>query len=386
MASAPSSTLHAKSITGRTSDRSPDFHSKVEFWWVDIPCSLARYSRLLAAAWSDGLYLTSWRRVALALPLASFMLGFLKGATHWSPLTIGSTHVSTSIPAVAFLQIYHLLFLAAALGALSAQLGLVLVTGFALGDYLIAGPYMTQWSWAPISGFLTMRVPMLLSYCMFFALAVMPTLFGRALLTPLRRQFPRDDVFSVILRVAASAIVQMLLVFCWIEVTPVVLRVMWSWVRQVPILGVSDYRDMLSPWLPLAAGIGVVARAILVRRTCARADLTERMARLFEGRRQAEREARVDASPARVAARGAHRPLCDAAGRGIGCRLVAGQRSLRRAGEFFAVEELRIARIGLVEEMDGDRRSGSDSVSHHRCVGRHILLKPGDAQNTGMVD
>jgi hypothetical protein len=267
----------------------PSLLSAVEFWWVGIPSRVVRYSRVLAAAWADGLYLTSWPQAALAVPLGALLVGFFEGATHWSPLTISSTHISTAVPAVAFLQILHLLFLAVIVGAISANAGLMLVAGFALGDYLIAGSYMTQWDWAPITSFLTVRVPMLYSYFMFFALAVMPTLAGSALVAPLLRKVPRDGLFWVILRIAASAAVQMLIVYCWVGFTPIVMRVMWSWVHQIPILGMSDYRDMLSPWLPLAAGAGVVVRAILVRRAGAREALIKRMVLLLHAERQAAR-------------------------------------------------------------------------------------------------
>jgi hypothetical protein len=262
----------------------------VESWWLGIPRKLRSYSRLLGAAWLDGIYLSARPRVAVALPLAVLLFGFLEGATHWSPLTIGSSSLSTSIPAVAFLQIFHLLFIAVALGSLSANLGLMLVIGFAAGDYLVAGPVLSLGPSTPISGFFYLRLPQLYSYALFLALAVAPTVMCNAFLTPFALRFPTNNLPWVTLRVAASTVVQMLLVYGWTLLAPITLRVMWSWAGAAPPLALTDYRSMLNPWLPLAAGIAVVARAFLVRRKSGDPLLKDRIRRLRQEARQADQK------------------------------------------------------------------------------------------------
>src|SRR2546430_1953090 len=111
----------------------------VDFWWVEIPGKLRRSSTLLWAAWSDGVYLTAWPRIITILAVAVFLLGFIEGGTHWSPIAIWDQRM-TAEPAVAFAQMPYLLIIGVVLGSLSANLGLVLVLGYALGDFFWAGP------------------------------------------------------------------------------------------------------------------------------------------------------------------------------------------------------------------------------------------------------
>jgi len=239
----------------------------LEAWWVQIPGKLRPYSQTLWAVWSDGMYLTAWPRAALVLPWAALLLGFVEGATHWSLLTLGNDKVSLSDPAVIFAQCAPMLFIVALLGSLSAQLGLMLASGYALGDYLIAGPVLTILNPNPISGFLYLRVPQLLCYALFLTLAATPPLASSGLLHPFARRLAGNRLFSVIVRTAALAAVTMTLVYGWTLVAPLVFRVVWSWPGQGPPISVKYFREVLNPWLPITAGLGIVARTVLGLRT-----------------------------------------------------------------------------------------------------------------------
>lgn len=107
--------------------------SALATWWVKIPAALRKYSSLLSAAWVDGVYLTAWPRAAMFLSVASLILGFTVGATHWSFWTIDATGGSQ---AVAFSQMLPLLLVAVAVGSLSGNAGTMLVLGYVIGDYL----------------------------------------------------------------------------------------------------------------------------------------------------------------------------------------------------------------------------------------------------------
>src|SRR5256885_10418458 len=119
----------------------------VDFWWVQIPAKLRRYSTLLWAAWSDGIYLTAWPRVATVLVFAVFLFGFVEGGTHWRYRTIvGTNGFAGNVLApmatannwggptgLVFADNLLLLMVAVGLGSLSANLGITLVLGYALG-------------------------------------------------------------------------------------------------------------------------------------------------------------------------------------------------------------------------------------------------------------
>jgi hypothetical protein len=262
----------------------------VEFWWLGVPRRLRPYSAILSNAWSDGIYLTAWPRAAILLPAVVLLFGFFEGVTHWSPLTVSNTSLSTTLVAVSLMQIVHLLIIAAVLGSLSADLGLMLVVGFALGDYLIAGPFLTLPVWDPVAGFLYLRLPQLYSYGILFALAVAPNLVSAGLLRPLNQKLRGDGLTSWIIRLVASGLVTAFLVFSWTVLAPLTLRIQWSWTGGTPPTSVFDYRSMMNPWLPLAAVAGVVARAFLVRRARGNVVLRERMRKLWQQAIDADRQ------------------------------------------------------------------------------------------------
>src|SRR3954464_10065788 len=119
----------------------------VDFWWVTIPAKLRRYSLLLWAAWSDGIYLTAWPRVATVLVFAVFLFGFVEGGTHWRYRTIvGTNGFAGNVLApmatandwggptgLVFADNLLLLMIAIAVGTISSNLGLTMVVGYALG-------------------------------------------------------------------------------------------------------------------------------------------------------------------------------------------------------------------------------------------------------------
>src|SRR5712692_9639137 len=144
-----------------------------EFWWGDLPARLRRYNVLLSEAWRDGVYLTRWPIVGIVLPLVAFVIGGIDGATHWTPII---DHVYDP-QSVAFTELLPFMVCAAVAGALSANLGLLLTLGYALGDFFIAGPRVSLYFgrasaigqplipddtlWNTI---LFLRVPQLISY------------------------------------------------------------------------------------------------------------------------------------------------------------------------------------------------------------------------------
>src|ERR1700720_21748 len=97
----------------------------LEFWWVETPGKVRRQSTFLWSAWSDGVYLTAWPRLAIILPLAAFMFGFVEGGTHWSyRVIVGSNGFAGNVLApmatadnwgptrIVFAEILHLLIIA----------------------------------------------------------------------------------------------------------------------------------------------------------------------------------------------------------------------------------------------------------------------------------
>src|SRR5437588_173912 len=118
------------------------FDRFLETWWVAVTGRLRQYSVYLSETWADGVYLTAWPKVAALAPLALLFIGLVEGIFHWS-LLINDTIASPGEISLTFTQLLPLMVLVAAVSALSANFGLVLVLGYALGDFLIAGFHFT---------------------------------------------------------------------------------------------------------------------------------------------------------------------------------------------------------------------------------------------------
>ena len=269
----------------------PGLDSFVERWWVAIPKVLRRYSVLLSEAWSDGIYLTIWPLVSILTPLLVVVIGLVEGITHWNLLINDS--ISSGQIATAFTELLPLMIFAALVGAISANLGLLLVLGYGLGDLLIFGSVSANASQLglpdnPLLAFIYLRVPQLVSYALFFMLAVMPTLSTKYLLVRLNPLFKAAEPTATILRICAMAIIQGGIVYVWAQAAPLLIRVFWGWTGFSPPLAAAAYLQELGGWVIGAAVLGAVARGLLAYRANRDQSVVQRTSRLAAALREAD--------------------------------------------------------------------------------------------------
>ena len=242
---------------------SPD---AVEFWWARVPARLDRYSALLSVAWSDGIYLVSWPRIAMLLPLTALIFGFVEGVSHFKFLSIMDVGISFA-PAAVFAQSLPLVIIAAFVGSLSANAGLMMVLGYALGDFLWGGvPWTYGFPHSVLSGLLHLRVPELATYVLFFLLAVMPIVSTNYLLAGLYRRLPGRDRRVTLVRIGAMAVVQALFLYEWTFIAPMVIHPMWSWRGSGSPVTIAFFHRVTTPWIVGAALAAVVTRGWLTSR------------------------------------------------------------------------------------------------------------------------
>lgn len=248
----------------------------VNFWWVEIPLKLRRYSTLLGAAWSDGIYLTAWPRLATILVFAVLMFGFAEGATHWSFRTIvGTNGFAGNVLApmatandwggpthLVFADNLLLLMIGVAFGTLSANLGITLVIGYAVGDLFGPRlPFGPGWpNVDPFNTWIYRHVPLLTSYILFFMLAALPILMAMELARSSHWRVARSRA----LMVGLSAIIEAALIYCWGAVAPMMFRTVQLWSGGDPRITVPFYRHITGTWLVPAAIGAVFVRAVLV--------------------------------------------------------------------------------------------------------------------------
>ena len=184
-------------------------------WWFRFPIKIRRFSKLLSEAWFDGAYLTAWPKIAQFAPIFIVVFGLIEGASHWSLQTYAGGNVSSAIHAIDFVQMLPLLFIAVICGALSSQLGMLLVFGFAIGDFLIAGsPYgPLHWStWDTIS---RLYAPQLISYLAFFLLAVTPALTAKAMVATLPSWLRRPGTWGALPAASLAIAIEGISIYSW---------------------------------------------------------------------------------------------------------------------------------------------------------------------------
>ncbi|MGH7605680.1 MAG: hypothetical protein ACRENK_17010 [Gemmatimonadaceae bacterium] len=246
----------------------------MNFWWLEIPLNLRRFSTLLWAAWSDGLYLTAWPRLATLLVFAALAFGFAEGATHWSYLTIvGTNGFAGNVLApmatandwgggahVVFADNLVLLMVAVAVGSLSANLGVTLVLGYALGDILVAGPAPANLRFNDVVAvWISRHVPLLTSYILFFLLAALPIVMATQLARSAHPRVARSRFWTV----GLSALIQGALIYCWGAVAPMVFRTVALWSGGDPRITVPFYRHIIGTWVVPTAIVAVLARGLI---------------------------------------------------------------------------------------------------------------------------
>ncbi len=288
--SAPGSPVPLPSSTAQLFDKS------LERWWVAVPGRLRRYSVYLSETWADGIYLTAWPMVAALAPLLLLLFGLLEGATHWSLLINDTIPLPGEVP-ITFTQLLPLMVLTAAVSALSANLGLALVLGYALGDFLIAGfrltyaqgfEFIASSTLDPAQSFLYLHLAQLISYILFLLLVVTPSLSSRYLVPRLGWLTKGREPASTLVRVIALMIIQGALVYLWTLCTPLLIRIFWAWTTDQPPLSAAYYLQEQFGWVVAAAVVGVAVREWLAHQARRNPIVTQRIERQASALRAAD--------------------------------------------------------------------------------------------------
>lgn len=183
--------------------------------WVQVPRLAARLSDILGVTLADGQYLRRARSLALLLPILALMLGFLIGATHSEWFGFGSEKRAFS--ASLFLTLFAL-----TIGALSAQLSLLLLLGYMVADIAIFQVMSDRDS--PVGFY----AGLLLSYILFAQLISIIPVIARAIgivsvagITGTQRPKVR---LRLALLLGSSGVAMAVLTYAWIAAFPYLIR------------------------------------------------------------------------------------------------------------------------------------------------------------------
>lgn len=220
-----------------------------QVWWVRIPGALARVSRLFSTISMDGAYLRAWPLVATVAPVLCLVFGFLTGWLHFSD---GIVYTQT-------IGVMALFVLASGLGA---GLGLWLLVGYVLGDFLLFG-HRHPYDSSIFTGVVVMRLSLVIVYVLLAKLVCLVPLVSRGLRQQLVGGLKLEAPVSTIVTAVVQGLLQAALVWVWVQATPTLIRPVFTWVEGTPPVDAMRPLQQEGLWLVALGFLLGVARAIL---------------------------------------------------------------------------------------------------------------------------
>lgn len=220
----------------------------VRWWWIQVPVRTARYFPTFGSGLSDGLYLARWPIVAASATPAALLIGVLLGAYH---------------PGATFSHSAWVMALAISAGLISAQLGVGVVVGYAVGDLFYHDHASFQRN--AVQVLLRVHLPLLLSYVLLALAAVTLPLIGASARLQVRSARLYQS-FPQVGRVAEAVVYAALmgaLVYAWTSAVAVLIRPVFTWQGGQPPVEAIRPLQTQGRLLAGAAAAVAIARVLL---------------------------------------------------------------------------------------------------------------------------
>jgi hypothetical protein len=220
-----------------------------DLWWSRVPSIAGRLSPSARGLLSEGVYLTAARRISAYAPAVALLLGLLAGSTGFG----GD---------VVFTQSYAVLLLAIVLGMVAGVLGAYFTVGYGLGDLLLGGTPATLAFDVdgPVDRALLV-VALLIAYAALGMLAAGIPLAVQGL----RAQAPWAAATGdarALPDIALGALLSGALVFVYVQALPMLVRPVFTWQGDSPVVeAVAPVQQYA--WLLALAALIVAALRVL---------------------------------------------------------------------------------------------------------------------------
>ncbi len=228
------------------------------FWWGRVPRALSRLSPVAAAAAFDGAYLVGWRRAGALAPLAAITAGLLLG---WIHPPDGSYAFTGSLLLTAFLL---------GVGGLGSGIGLWLLVGFAIGDFVLF-PHLadetislrcTGIQCTIVDEILKVRGPLLISYVLLAQGVMLVPFASTAIRSAVLRLVARFREPGLAVGVGVQVVVQAAFSALWASSLAFAIRPLWAFLGDQP--PVEEIRPVQEGVLLLALVGGAIGGARVV--------------------------------------------------------------------------------------------------------------------------
>ena len=232
------------------------FDSLARLWWVRAPALLGRVSSLLARLASDGAYLRAWPIAAALAPIGCLLFGVLAGATHFADRT-----------ALSFTNSLFLMALFVLFSGLSGGLGIWMVLGYILGDFVLFGQrgYYNEF----FNELFGVRLALPIAYILLGKLVSLTPVVSRGLRLQVLGRLRLPGLAGTIGHAALQGIMQAGLVWVWVQATPTLIRPLYTWRGGTPTYDAMAPLQEHGVWLVALALLMGIARVIVERRPAA---------------------------------------------------------------------------------------------------------------------
>jgi len=212
-------------------------------WSVQVPGWLDPYAPQWADAFADGAWTARWGTFPALAPLAAAALGFFF-AVFW--------------PWIDYVYSESLVFMGLLIAAalLSGPLGVMMFFGYIVGDFL-GDVFQGYYTRAPLG----MAGGRLVSYILLGLLAVRVPALARRMAE--RAPLPAEATLRLAVRLFLYAAASALLVFLWCQAMIVLIRPVFTWVRQSPTTEAIMHVQTQWEWLVAVAVVASLARLAL---------------------------------------------------------------------------------------------------------------------------
>jgi hypothetical protein len=221
--------------------------SLMRFWWLRLPIAVSRISNNLSIMFIDGIYTTSWQRLAAFLPIAIFIIGVISGLER-----SGNEEL--------FTQSFLILIMSIIFGSFGSQFGIMFMLGFIISDLFMY--QSSDFRIYTVDEQIKLFIGKLITYVGLGMISVIIPFLARILAL----QMPYARITSLKIRlfvnIIISAVACFALISIFMQALAILIRPFYIWIGDFPPVS-SVFPVQEQGWVfALTGSLIIVARII----------------------------------------------------------------------------------------------------------------------------
>lgn len=238
-----------------------------DLFWIRLSLWSRYISRQMPLKTTDGIYLNVNPIAGAAAPIAALLLGLLFGAGQLGYDTVYTESMLFLCIAVLF-------------GTFSANLGMLFLAGFVVGEFILAA----NWTSVPstrydglIANVFRYRIPLLISYGLLAIVTVQIPVLIKQLLIQIKLPLRFNNHIKLGFAMLTQPLLTGTVIYFWVQIMPVLIRPVYTWTARTPrVEAMANFQEYGYVLVTLAV-LASLLRVYLQSRTVFDKTLSERM-------------------------------------------------------------------------------------------------------------